>query len=173
MSLTTCPDCGTPVSSEAVACPKCGRQAGRKRSRAIAAVLALLLGGLAVALNFYVAHKGTIDLGGATNHRAVHSGQKEQVAFFYDLRANCEIEGYPEITVVRGPSQGDVFTEQGKAYPQYTRDNVRFDCDRNLAGATLVFYESKPRFRGSDSFTIKVRFPGSALWTESYIVDVL
>jgi len=172
VSLSTCPDCGNPISSEALACPKCGRQAGRKSSRAVAAALALVVGGLAL-LSSYVVHKGTIGLGGATNRRAVHSGQKERVAFFYDLRADCEIEGYPEITVVRGPSQGSVSTEQGKAYPEYTRDNIRFDCDRNLAGATLVFYESKPRFRGSDSFTIKVRFPGSALWTESYIVDVL
>jgi len=78
VSLTTCPDCGTPVSSEAVACPKCGRQAGRKRSRAIAVVLALLLGGLAAVLNFYVAHKGTSGLGGATYRRAVHSGQRSK-----------------------------------------------------------------------------------------------
>jgi hypothetical protein len=169
VSLSTCPDCGTPISSEAVACPKCGRQAGRKRSAAIAAVVALVLGGLAA----YIVHKETIGLGGATNRRAVHSGQKEQVAFFYDVRADCEIEGYPEITVVRRPSQGNVSTEQGKAYPRYTRDNIRFDCDRNLVGATLVFYQSKPRFRGHDSFTITVRFPDSVLWTESYIVEVL
>jgi predicted amidophosphoribosyltransferase len=28
MALTNCPDCGNSVSSEALACPKCGRPAG-------------------------------------------------------------------------------------------------------------------------------------------------
>ena len=132
-----------------------------------------MLGSLAVALNFFIVHKGPIGLSSATYRRAVHGGQKERVGFYYSMRADCEIDGYPEVTVERGPSQGSVSTEQGKAYPQYTRDNIRFECDRNLAGATLVFYQSTPRFRGSDSFTIKVRFPDSTLWSQSYIVDVL
>ena len=59
------------------------------------------------------------------------------------------------------------------AYPEYTRDNTRFECDKNLTPATLVFYQSAPGYHGRDSFTITVRFADSVLWTESYIIEVL
>jgi hypothetical protein len=160
------------MSSEAVACPKCGRPAGARRSQRLAAVLAggmaVLLAGLGALISF-TGHKGS----SANYHRAVHSAVRERVAFFYDVRANCEMEGYPEINVVQRPTQGNVSAEQGKAYPEYTRDNIRFDCDRNLTGATLVFYQSEPGYHGQDAFTITVRFPDSVVWTESYIIDVL
>ena len=172
MSLTTCPDCGNPISGLAVSCPKCGRPLRRASAPAIAVAAALGLGVLA-ALGVLVLGTGARGLGKATYHRAVHSGQREQVAFFYSLRANCDVEGYPEITIVRGPARGSVSTEQGKAYPQYTRDNIRFECDRSLAGATLVFYQSAADFRGHDSFTIAIRFPDSTQWTQSFAVDVM
>lgn len=110
---------------------------------------------------------------GRVYHRGVHSGLKEQVAFYYDLAPDCKVEGYPEVTVTRPPSQGDLLTERGKANPEYTRENIRFECNRTPVGATLVFYQSKPSFHGRDWFTISVRFPeNGALWTESYVVDV-
>lgn len=160
------------MSSEAVACPKCGRPAAKHRSRTIALALALVVAGLA-AFNSYVAYMRTTAPVGRVYHRGVHSGLKEQVAFYYDLAPDCKVEGYPEVTVTRPPSQGDLLTEQGKANPEYTRENIRFECNRAPVGATLVFYQSKPSFRGRDWFTISVRFPeNGALWTESYVVDV-
>jgi len=173
MTLTTCPDCGTPMSTSAVACPKCGWQGARKRARIIASVLALVALGFA-AFNSYTTYMRTSSPGNRVNYRGVHSGQKERVAFFYDLAPDCKIEGYPEITVTRPPSQGDVFAAQGQANTAYTRENSRFECNRTPSGATLVFYRSKPSFHGRDSFTILVRFPeNGTLWTESYVVDVM
>ena len=172
VSLTTCPDCGTPLSGEAVACPRCGRVLGRRPAAAIVGAIALGFAALG-AVAALVASRGHLPLEGASNRRAVHSGQKEQVAFFYDLRANCEVEGYPQIIVVNGPTDGSVSVERGTAYPRYTRENIRFECDRNPAGASLVFYQSRASFHGRDSFTISVRFPDSAVWTESYAVEVL
>jgi hypothetical protein len=32
MPLTDCPDCGNSISTEAYACPKCGRPTGRKHA---------------------------------------------------------------------------------------------------------------------------------------------
>ncbi len=56
MALETCPDCGNQVSDSAAACPKCGRPmrapAPRTRvvreakSKAVAGILAIFLGGL-------------------------------------------------------------------------------------------------------------------------------
>ncbi len=49
MALTTCPDCQTQISTEAVACPKCGRpmkKLPRERwSRGVAALLSFLIPG--------------------------------------------------------------------------------------------------------------------------------
>jgi len=172
VSLTTCPKCGSPIGDGVTACPSCGQPLSGNPARRIAAVLALGLAaaGLGAALLLTRPHAG---LDGIRNTRAVHSGSREQVAFFYDLLANCEVEGYPEISVVRGPEKGTVSVEKGKAYPRYTRENIRFECDRNPAGAMLVFYQSDPDYRGRDSFTITVRFPDSQMWTESYSVNVL
>lgn len=172
MTLSTCPDCGNPISSEAVACPKCGRPPARNRSRTIALSLALVVGGL-VALNSYYTYVRTSTPIGRVYHRGVHSGLKEQVAFYYDLAPDCRVQGYPDVMVTRPPRQGALLTEQGKANSEYTRENIRFECNRHPVGATLVFYQSKPSFRGRDWFTISVRFPETgALWTESYVVDV-
>jgi hypothetical protein len=171
MSLGICPDCGSTISNEAAACPKCGRlRLGKKRYLAFAASAVLILVGSSL-FSIYV-HNGIYGLG-RTSRKAVHSAQKERIEYFYSLRADCAIDGIPEVTVVRAPSQGSVSTEQGQAYPQYARANIRFECDRNLAESTLVFYQSKANFHGSDSFTISVRFPDSSSWTESYIVKVL
>jgi hypothetical protein len=65
MALTSCLDCGNSVSSEALACPKCGRPARvarpavrRNLSRTAAGLLALLLGGIGVH-RFYLARLGS------------------------------------------------------------------------------------------------------------------
>jgi zinc-ribbon domain len=170
--LTTCPKCAAPLGDGASVCPSCGQALSGNPARRIALALALglMAVGLGAALLLTRPHPG---LDGVGNARAVHSGQREQVAFFYDLLANCELEAYPEITVVHGPAEGTVSVEKGKAYPRYTRENIRFECDRNPADAMLVFYQSNADYRGRDSFTITVRFPDSQVWTESYDVNVL
>ena len=47
MALTTCPDCQNEISSEAFACPKCGRPTGKPqqlRKKKIVLVLSLWAG---------------------------------------------------------------------------------------------------------------------------------
>ena len=171
MSLTTCPNCGSPIDDGRAVCPNCGRTLTANPARRVALVMALAVGaiGLGAALLLTRTQFGAE---GARNARAVHSGQREQVAFFYDLLANCEVAAYPEITVLKAPAQGTVSVEQGKAYPCYTRENIRFECDRNPAGASLVFYQSGANYRGRDAFTIQVRFADSEMWTQTYNVNV-
>jgi methyl coenzyme M reductase alpha subunit len=171
VSLTTCPKCGAPLADGSAVCPSCGQPLSGQPVRriAVAAVLAVAAIGFGVAT---LVMRSPTGLDGTRNARSVHSGAREQVAFFYDLLANCEVEAYPEISVVRGPEKGTVSVEKGKAYPRYTRENIRFECDRNPAGATIVFYQSDPNYRGRDSFTITVRFPDSEMWTQSYSVNV-
>jgi TM2 domain-containing membrane protein YozV len=47
MGLVNCPDCGSPVSTAAVACPHCGRPLrarGSEKSKFVAGMLAIFLG---------------------------------------------------------------------------------------------------------------------------------
>jgi len=170
MALVMCPDCGNPISGDAVWCPKCGRQGSRKRNQLIAAAIAIVVAGGTVLGSRVVRDNATH---ATVRIKAVHSGLKEQVAHFYELLPNCELAGYPEVTVVRSPGQGTVSTEPGKTYTEYDRENARFECNQQLAGATMIFYQSNAGFHGRDSFAISVRFPDSNQWTESYIVNVL
>jgi hypothetical protein len=60
MSAIYCQGCGSVMSSKARACPACGhpvRGVGKSKSRVVAAVLALLLGGLG-AHKFYLGKVG-------------------------------------------------------------------------------------------------------------------
>jgi hypothetical protein len=107
-----------------------------------------------------------------STHRGVHSGMRERVDYFYSLQPSCEISGYPEVKVVRAPKSGDVSIEKGEDYPTFPKGNVRWDCDRALAGSTRVFYQSKPGFHGNDTFSIEVRFPDARIETVRFLVDV-
>ncbi len=170
MALINCPDCGNPVSSEAPVCPKCGRPIRAINRRWIVLAAAFVVIGLAF-VRSYLAYVHP----NANNSyvKGVHSGVKEQVAFFYNLNPDCSVMEYPEVIVERTPTAGTVSTEQGQDYPQYDRDNIRFDCDKNKAGAVLVFYQSKNGFKGRDTFTILVRFADTKLWTMTYVINVL
>ena len=53
-----CPDCGADVSLRARACPHCGAPFSSGKSRGVAVVLALLLGGVG-AHKFYLDRPGT------------------------------------------------------------------------------------------------------------------
>lgn len=59
MSLIYCADCGKQVSSEALSCPACGRVVNTSggKSRGVAIVLALFLGGIGVH-KFYLGRIG-------------------------------------------------------------------------------------------------------------------
>ena len=62
---------------------------------------------------------------------------------------------------------------QGQDYPSFSRDNVRWECNRKLLGSTQVFYESAPGFHGKDSVSIEVRFPSAGIRTVDIDVTVL
>jgi hypothetical protein len=105
--------------------------------------------------------------------RGVHSGVSAKVEAFYSVMPTCEIKGYPEIMIVSAPSHGNVTFEKHDDYPNFGRDNVRWECDKKLVGTMQVFYESKPDFHGHDTFTLKVIFPDSGIRTVPFSVEVL
>ena len=109
---------------------------------------------------------------GGPHQRGVHSGEKDSIDYYDSVYPTCESQGYPEVTVVRAASHGAVSSAPGVDYPNFPRDNVRYECNRKLVPSTQVFYQSSPDFHGKDTFTIEVRFPDSSLRTVGYVVEV-
>ena len=105
--------------------------------------------------------------------KGVHSGQRERIEYFYSALPTCEIEGYPEIRVVRSAHHGNVTFEKSQDYPGFSRDNVRWECNKKLLGSTRVFYESNPDFHGNDSVSIEVLFPSGGIRTVTIAITVL
>lgn len=105
-------------------------------------------------------------------HRAVHTGERDQVAFFYSLKPMCEVDVLPEITVVTAPGHGNVSFGNGQDYPDYSPNNIRYDCNKQLVQGTQLFYQSAADFQGADSFVVDVRFANSHVRTITYKVAV-
>lgn len=57
MPLVDCPDCATPVSTEAFVCPKCGRPTGKHKEVAAKKLKTTLLLWLALVISFLVIWK--------------------------------------------------------------------------------------------------------------------
>jgi hypothetical protein len=105
--------------------------------------------------------------------RGVDSGARQVVDNYYSVNPDCGNEGYPEIKVMQIPMHGTVAVENGDTYANFTKDNVRYECNMKKVASSQVSYESSPGFHGKDSFTIQVRFVNSRLKLVTYDVDVL
>ena len=102
--------------------------------------------------------------------RTVDSGSPAKVAFFYNLTANCEPEGVPQVTVTQAPANGTVTVRAGSDVPQYPPDNPRAVCNQAPVPSAEVFYESAPGCRGADHLAIRVQF--SSTFTQTYSYDL-
>jgi hypothetical protein len=105
--------------------------------------------------------------------RGVDSSHRQAVDNYYSVEPDCSNPGYPEIRVLRMPGHGTVAVENGEAYPNFSKDNVRYECNKKKVAASLVTYESVAGFHGKDFFTIQVRYSNSNLRLVTYNVDVI
>jgi hypothetical protein len=105
--------------------------------------------------------------------RGVDSSTRQVVDSYYSVEPDCSNPGYPEIKFLRMPNHGTVAVENGEVYPNFSKDNVRYDCNKKRVATSQITYESVAGFHGSDSFTIQVRFNNSNLRLVTYNVDVI
>lgn len=105
--------------------------------------------------------------------RGVDSATRQDVDSYYTTEPDCSNPGYPEVRIVRGPDHGAATTKTGEVYPNFSKDNVRFECNRKKVAATIISYESAAGFHGKDSFTVQVRYSTSALRLVTYKLDVI
>jgi hypothetical protein len=105
--------------------------------------------------------------------RGVDSSTRQVIDSFYSVEPDCSNPGYPEVKVLRSPGHGAVAVENGESYPNFSKDNVRYDCNKKKVASSQVMYESVAGFHGKDTFTIQVRFANSNLRFVTYNVDVI
>jgi hypothetical protein len=105
--------------------------------------------------------------------RGVDSGIRQVIDHYYSVEPDCSNPGYPEIKILKMAGHGTLAVENGETYPNFSKDNVRYECNKKKVAASQVLYESASGFRGKDSFTIQVRFVNSNLRVITYNVDVL
>jgi hypothetical protein len=109
----------------------------------------------------------------STVARGVDSGTRQTIDDYYSVEPDCGNPGYPEIKILHMPAHGIVATENGATYPNFPKDNVRYECNKKKVASSEVFYTSNPGYHGRDSFTLQVRFVNSNLRLVTYDVDVM
>jgi hypothetical protein len=103
--------------------------------------------------------------------RAVESGARSKVAYYYNLKGNCQVDGVPQVTVTKSPSNGALTIGAGNNLPQYPADNALSACNQQPVSSAELFYQSSPNFHGADDFAVQVRYSSS--YTQSYAYNVM
>ena len=83
--------------------------------------------------------------------RGAVSGVKQQIAQFSFVNPDCVTGGYPTLKIAKQPQHGQISIEQGAAYPEFAKDDVRYSCNSKKVPSTLIFYTSEPGYTGSDT----------------------
>ncbi len=102
--------------------------------------------------------------------RTLDSGARSKIAYYYNLKANCQVDGVPQISVTKSPSNGALTIGAGNDLPQYPPDSALSVCNQQPVGSAQLFYQSNPKFRGADDFSVQVRYSSS--YTQSYTYNV-
>ena len=83
--------------------------------------------------------------------RGALSGVRQQLNSFYNVNPDCTTGGYPTLKLAKAPQHGQVSVEQGMAFADYPKDNIRSACNGRSVPATLIYYMSEPGYVGADS----------------------
>jgi hypothetical protein len=86
-------------------------------------------------------------------------GAMQRVGTFVSLNPDCTSDGDPRILVLTPPAHGMLRIEQGTAYSNYPKDDQKYECNKRLSPATLVYYQSNPGYAGSDLAIIATTYP--------------
>ena len=106
----------------------------------------------------------------AQDTRTVDSGARSKIAYYYNLTANCQVDGIPQVSVTKSPSNGALTIGAGNDLPQYPPDSALSVCNQQPVGSAQLFYQSNGNFRGADNFSVQVRYSSS--YTQSYTYNV-
>ena len=104
--------------------------------------------------------------------RAAVSGRMQRISLFYSLNPDCAVRGEVAIRVTSAPAHGAVHLEQGSDFPNFTRDNARYECNKQQVPVQALFYQSGAGYSGPDSFVVEVLYPDGNSYTTRFRIDV-
>lgn len=104
--------------------------------------------------------------------RAAVSGRSQRMAVFYSLNPDCAARGAVQLRTVSPPEHGKISFENASDFPNYDKDNPRFECDKAEVPVVALYYRSEDGYSGPDSFTIESLYPDGNGRTTRYVVDV-
>ena len=104
--------------------------------------------------------------------RAVATGQKLRLEFFYVIQPDCSSVGLTTVRILEKPQHGTLTVENGQGFTNFPKENQRYECNMRKSDGTLVFYEPEAEFTGKDSITLDVIFPLGQSSKRHYSVEV-
>ena len=104
--------------------------------------------------------------------RTVPAEHKLRVDFFYAINPDCSLIGLADVRVLEQPHDGDVVVENGTGFPNFPRENQRYECNKLKSEGVSVLYEPRPGFKGSDSVMLDIIFPRGQEIKRRYSIEV-
>jgi hypothetical protein len=104
--------------------------------------------------------------------RAAISGKAQRISSYYSLNPDCAPRGDVEIRVTVAPSHGTTRIETGNDYPNYDRNNARYECDKQTVPVRSLYYTSAQGYTGPDTVTLQALYPDGTTYTYTFNIDV-
>jgi hypothetical protein len=104
--------------------------------------------------------------------KGAESGKKQILGSASSIIPDCTSDGYPIVTVVKKPSNGQFDAEKTEAFPSFPKDNVRYSCNSQKVPAVGFYYTSTPGFTGTDSLSLNILYPDGSLKNFSFTILV-
>jgi hypothetical protein len=104
--------------------------------------------------------------------RTVASGERQRIGYFYYVNPDCSSGGYMTVRILTPPGHGEVTTDRGLDYPNYSKENQRYQCNLKQSPVSNVLYKSNSGYVGTDSFLIEAVSPLGSTITRIYQITV-
>jgi hypothetical protein len=104
--------------------------------------------------------------------RGAESGKKQKFNQYLFVQPDCTSSAIPTVKIVKQPSHGTITVEEGEAYPNFPKDNVRSVCNTQKIRAALAYYTSEAGFTGVDNFALEVIYPAGGFTHQDYTMNV-
>jgi len=92
--------------------------------------------------------------------KAAISGVPQSINDDYSINADCSSAGLPVIKIIDSPEHGTITLKEEPGYTNFSKDNQRFECNKQKVPMVKVVYTSVPNYVGSDRAKIMVIYPG-------------
>jgi hypothetical protein len=87
------------------------------------------------------------------------SGVSLPLAFEYAINPDCSSRGLPTLRVLVPPNHGTVNLEAGSDFTSFSRENQRYDCNKNAVAGLHIVYTSSAGYVGDDRTEVEVISP--------------